>query len=116
MSRRILCAKTELAESVIRSGFAVAAPLCRPLVIRGYVSAIRYGFVKVRQRSEVTSIFGDKQIVLPGRGNGDDQAGHRGGMICDGLGHSCFSRSASALMMEWSSCLSLVFAVFPRIR
>ena len=77
MSRRVLCAKTELAESVIRSGFAVTAPLCRPLVIRGYVSAIRYDFVKVRQRSEVTSIFGDSKIVLPEQRNWDDQIGHR---------------------------------------
>jgi len=77
MSRRVLCAKTELAESVIRSGLAVAAPLCSSLVIRGYVSAIRYDFVKVRKRSEVTSIFGDSKIVLPEQRNWDDQIGHR---------------------------------------
>ena len=83
MSRRVLCAKTELAESVIRSGFAVAAPLCSSLVIRGYVSAIRYDFVKVRQRSEVTSIFGDSKIVLPEQRNWDDQIGHSGEVVCD---------------------------------
>ena len=76
--------QTEFAESVIRSGFAVAAPLCSSLVIRGYVSAIRYGFVKVRQRSEVTSIFGDSKIVLLERGNWDDQIGHSKVRICDG--------------------------------
>ena len=75
--------QTEFAESVIRSGLAVAAPLCSSLVIRGYVSAIRYDFVKVRQRSEVTSIFGDSKIVLPEKGNWDDQAGHSGEVVCD---------------------------------
>ena len=84
MSRRVLCAKTESAESVIRSGFAVVAPLCRPLVIRGYVSAIRYDSIKVLQRLEVTSIFGDSKIVLLGRENWDDQAGHSGEAVCDG--------------------------------
>ena len=76
--------QTEFAESVIRSGFAVAAPLCSSLVIRRYVSAIRYDFVKVRKRSEVTSIFGDSKIVLLGRENWDDQAGHKERAVCDG--------------------------------
>ena len=84
MSRRVLHAKTESAESVIRSGIAVAAPLCSSLVIRGYVSAIRYRFVKVRQRSEVASIVGDSKIVLTREVNWDDQAGHRERMGCDG--------------------------------